>query len=344
MEIDHKRALVGAGVALAAGGAAALVEHRHLRRISSDPEDSLLRDPPHGRELTATSADGTRLHLEAFGPDEGQTVVLAHGWTENLLFWTFVIRELCEKGLRVVAYDLRGHGESGTATDGDYSVSRFGQDVEAVLDAAVPEGQRAVVAGHSLGAMSIVAWAEEHDVERRASAVALLNTGVGELLTEALLIPVPWLAQFLNRTLPPSVFVGSRAPIPRFSTPISNALTKYMTFGPSASAARVAFFERMLVACPPDVRADVGIALSELELYHALPRLTVPAVVLAGENDKLTPPSHAERIAEQLPSLKRLVVLPQTGHMAPLERPAEVAEVLADLAAGIASNRGAVAA
>ena len=69
-------------------------------------------------------------------------------------------------------------------------------------------------------------------------------------------------------------------------------------------------------------RADVGIALSEMELDDALPRLTVPTIVIAGENDRLTPPSHARRIAEMLPQLERLIVLPDTGHMGAARAPA----------------------
>ena len=133
--------------------------------------------------LGVRSADGTQLHAELFGPDSGQTIVLAHGWTEMLAYWVYVIRDLSARGLRVVAYDLRGHGESEPAADGDYSIARFGEDLEAVLEACVPEGERAVVAGHSLGAMSIAAWVEHHDVAHRVNGAALLNTGVdlGEL-------------------------------------------------------------------------------------------------------------------------------------------------------------------
>jgi pimeloyl-ACP methyl ester carboxylesterase len=106
----------------------------------------------------------------------------------------------------------------------------------------------------------------------------------------------------------------------------------------------VAFYERMLVVCPPDVRADVGLAMSELELHHALPRLTVPAIVIAGELDKLTPPKHAQRIAEELPQLKQLIVLPGCGHMGPLERPREVAEALIELSSLATRSAGPVAA
>ena len=88
--------------------------------------------------LSVRSADGTALHAEAFGPEDGATVVLAHGWTETLSFWTYVIERLSQRGLRVVAYDLRGHGRSEPAAAHDYEMERFGEDLEAVLEACVP--------------------------------------------------------------------------------------------------------------------------------------------------------------------------------------------------------------
>jgi pimeloyl-ACP methyl ester carboxylesterase len=343
MSDRHDRRLWAAvGGATGLGIAAAVGERRHLGRIAHDPEERFLRDLPSGRPLVARSADGTQLHAEVFGADDGQTIVLAHGWTEMLGYWIYVISDLSARGLRVVAYDLRGHGRSDPASGGDYSIARFGDDLEAVLEASLPEGARAVVAGHSLGAMSIAAWAERHDVERRASGAALLNTGVGDLLAEHLLVPVPAIAWLLNATIGPLGFAGRRSTLPRFSTPLSHRLIRYIAFGPSATPAQVAFYERMLVAVPPDVRADVAIALSELDLYAALPRLTVPTIVIAGELDRLTPPSHANRIAAAIPRLEQLIVLPGAGHMGPLERPHEVGEALAAIA-GVAARDDAAA-
>jgi pimeloyl-ACP methyl ester carboxylesterase len=320
---------IGTVGALAASGA---LQAAHMRRIARDPEKAALEDTPKGRTQSVVSADGTALHVEVFGPDDGETVVLAHGWTEAIQYWIYVIRGLADRGLRVVAYDLRGHGDSAPAKGGDYAIPRFGEDLEAVLAGCVPEGQRAVVAGHSLGAMSIASWAEKHDVERHVKAAALLNTGVGDLIAEHLILPLPGIAQALNSVIARRGFLGSRAPLPRFSTPLSYAAIRYIAFGPEATPAQVAFFERMLITCPPQVRADIGIAMSDMDLHDALPRLTVPTLVIAGANDRLTPPSHARRIAEMLPELRRLTVLENTGHMTPLERPEVVIDALAELA------------
>ncbi|MBV9310811.1 MAG: alpha/beta hydrolase [Solirubrobacterales bacterium] len=329
--------------AAAAGGAAAALQARHMRRIARDPARAQLEHPVGGREMTVVSADGTRLHVEIFGHGEAQPVVLAHGWTENLDIWTHVIGQLTEHGLRVVAVDMRGHGKSERAASRDYSVARYGEDLGAVLEQCVAEEERAVVAGHSLGAMAIVAWAEHDQADRRIGAAALINTGLGDLVTEHLLVPVPGLARLMDAIVPTSRVLGARGPLPRFSTPVSYGIIRYAAFGPTTTPAQVAFYERMLAVCPPSARAATGMAFSELELHHALARLTVPTIVIAGEKDRLTPPSHARRAAELLPDLHGVIELKATGHMGPLERPDAVSGALADLAA-IARGETAVAA
>lgn len=310
-------------------GAAAL-QWRFNRSIAHDPAGEELQQPPSGTPVHAVSADGTRIYAESFGPEDGLPVILAHGWTENLSYWIYIIKALSGRDYRVVSYDLRGHGHSDGA--GDYSIIRFGEDLEAVLAAVVPDGRKALVAGHSLGAMSIASWANHHDVERRVGAAVLANTGVGDLLAEQLLLPLPAFARGLNRVLATSRFMGSRAPLPRFSSPLSHAMLRWIAFGPTATPAQLAFYERMLIAMPPRARADIGIAISEIDLYEALARLTVPTIVIAGEKDRLTPPSHAKRIAEELPALEELIILPDTGHMGPLERPREIIQALVGLA------------
>ena len=339
--MDRKRLLGAAGAAgLATAGA--LAQRRHMRRIAEDPERAILERPLDGRPLKASSADGTELHAEVFGRDDAQTLVLAHGWTETIGIWVYLIDELARE-FRIVAYDLRGHGQSARPAGGDYSIERFGEDVEAVLGAALPDGEKAVVAGHSLGGMSIVAWAEHHDVTAHASGAALLFTGVGGLLRSQMVVAVPGFAAALAEPIARHGFLGSRAPLPRASTPISSAVLRRVAFGPAASPAQVAFLERMVAACPADVRAAVGLATSHIELEHALPRLTVPTLVMAGANDRLTPPSHAHRMAAGVPQLQALIELPDTGHMGPLERPQEMATALRSLARDARAARTDVA-
>ncbi len=309
------------------------IERRHyLRRISGDPDYPVLSHPPSGRPIDVLAFDGTVLHAEVFGPAEAPTIVLAHGWTEALRFWVHQIIDLSRRDFRVVAYDLRGHGRSSKSPRDDYSIRAFGDDIEAVLRICVPEGERAVLVGHSLGAMSIASWAERHPVTDRASAAGLICTGLVDLLSEHLVLRPPRIAAAAFR--PISAYVlGAPWSIPAFSPSLLDLAIRYVAFGPTAGPAQVAFYERMLRECPADVRAGAAAAMANMDILDALSRLTVPTLVLAGSRDRLTPPSHARRIAAELPGPAEVVELPLSGHMAPLERPAEVNYRLRALAA-----------
>jgi pimeloyl-ACP methyl ester carboxylesterase len=327
-----------AGIALAGAGgltAAALwmiERRRYLRRIAADPDYPVLSAPPVGRQHDVHAFDGTILHAEVFGPEDAPTIVLAHGWTEALRFWVHQIADLSREDFRVVAYDLRGHGRSSKSPRDDYSIRAFGDDVEAVLRACVPAGERAVLVGHSLGAMSIASWAERHPVAERASAVGLLCTGLVDLLTEHQVFRPPRIPNAVFR--PISAYVlGAPGTIPGFSPSVLDAVIRYVAFGPTAGPAQIAYYERMLRECPPEVRAGTAVAMSNMDILDALSQLTVPTLVLAGSRDRLTPPSHARRIAAELPLPTEVVELPLSGHMAPLERPAEVNDRLRALAA-----------
>jgi pimeloyl-ACP methyl ester carboxylesterase len=324
----HRTVALGA---LAVVGAAAAAEARLLRRIGTDPADAALRAFQAGRPVTVISADGTELHAEEFGPETAPTIVLIHGWTEAIAYWAFVIDEL-KRDFRVIAYDLRGHGRSGRATDADYSLERFGQDVDAVLRAAVAGGRVRLVAGHSLGAMSIASWAHQFDVAAHAESAALLNTGLGGLIAGAAVVAVPAFAERLRDPLGRRLFLGSSSPIPPFTSPLHHFLISYIAFGPTATPGMVEFYRRLITACPADVRAAVGLAMADMELNPALAKLTIPTLVMAADRDRLTPVAQAERIASELPRLTELIVLPNTGHMGPLERPAEVSAALRELA------------
>ncbi len=320
----------------AAGGlaaaAAAAAEVHYLRALNRNPEYLRLIEPLSGRPFSVTSADGTALYAEAFGSaaDSGRpALVFAHGWTEALRFWAPVIRCLQDSDLRLFAFDLRGHGRSAPAAGGDYGLERFGEDIEAMVTAADPGDGRVTVVGHSLGAMSIAAWAQHHDPGRHAQAAALVNTGLGDLLASHLLFGE--LAKVLNHPRTSRAVMGARLRVPPFSTPLQQAAIRYIAFGPDATAAQVAFYERMLIECHADVRAAVGVSLSDMDLWQALERLTIPTLVVAGDRDRLTPPAHARRIARELPQPAGLIELPDTGHMSPLERPRELSEALRHL-------------
>ncbi|PRC52272.1 alpha/beta hydrolase, partial [Mycobacterium sp. ITM-2017-0098] len=76
---------------------------------------------------------------------------------------------------------------------GGYSLDHLAADLDAVLDATLAPGERAVIAGHSMGGIAISSWSGRlpHRVAERADAVALINTTTGDLLRNVNLLPVP---------------------------------------------------------------------------------------------------------------------------------------------------------
>ncbi|MCP9488393.1 MAG: alpha/beta hydrolase [Solirubrobacteraceae bacterium MAG38_C4-C5] len=315
------------------------------RAIEADPLKAVLDTPLEGRGqevVEVVAPDGTPLHAEVFGPADAPTVVLVHGWTCTLETWTHQIQAL-DGDLRLVAFDLRGHGRSGRPPGGDWSIEALAGDLDAVLRACVPDGERAVLAGHSLGAMTTVAWADQHpdEVRERVAGASLISTGLGDLITESLLVGTPGPLQLVKGTVG-RAFLGARAPLPSATTPLSNRVIRYIACSPNASPATVAFCEKMILSCHRAARGGCGATVSDLELREALKDLAVPTAVLVGERDRLTPPVHARAMADVLPDVTAYVELPGIGHMTPLEAPAEVtASIRALTARAVAHARAA---
>lgn len=290
---------------------------------------------PPGRTVKVRSADGTRLHTEVFGPRDGYPIVLAHGITCAIRAWTYQIAELA-RDYRVIAFDHRGHGRSDIPPRGNYSLRHLAADVDAVLDGTLAPGERAVIAGHSMGGMAIAAWSDlyRHKVTSRADAVALVNTTTGDLLREVRLLSVP-------APLAAARILGGRALIDTFGSfavpplagHVSRRMISMLAVGVDADRAVGALINELFTATSPMGRGGCGKALTAaLGAKHIdLTGLTVPTLVIASQRDRLTPLVQSERIAAALPNSAGLVVLPG-GHCSMLERPLEVNRELQALA------------
>jgi pimeloyl-ACP methyl ester carboxylesterase len=318
---------------LAGAGAAVASELRHRRAVARDPQWELLRSPLAGDPVTVLSADGTELHVEVFGPLEAPTFVLAPGWTEELQIWDLLTRGLLGRGFRVVSYDPRGQGLSDCSRGLDQSIERYGEDLAAVLGATCGGRDDVIVAGHSMGGMSLVAWAAGTDVSEHARAVALISTGVSGLVDDLALLPSSIPMQTRRAILTP--LLAGDQPMVAYSTPLSRAINRHVMFGPDATAAHMAFIEPMIWRMHGKLRAAAAVTMRELNISAALARVDVPALVVVGENDRLTPPVHARRMVAALPRVAEFVQLPRTGHMTPVERPAELEHALVALAESV---------
>lgn len=282
--------------------------------------------PVARRELTAVSADGARLHIEEHGTEGAPAVVLAHGWTCSIAFWAAVVRQLAPDH-RVIVYDQRGHGRTPATGRDTCTPATLADDLGAVLDAALAPGERAVLGGHSMGGMTLMAAADRPYLRERAAALMLCSTGSAGLPRESRVIPVRTrrLRAGAHRVLLASRL--SMGPV----TPVSKAVLRYVTLGRGATPAQLEACARIVLACPRVSRGDWGRMLGTLDLDAEVARLTLPTAVVHGVADRLTPVTHARRIAAALPRCAGVTELEGAGHMTPVEAPHEVAEVLRGL-------------
>jgi pimeloyl-ACP methyl ester carboxylesterase len=286
--------------------------------------------PVPARELTVVSADGARLHVEAHGPENAPPVVLAHGWTCSTAFWAAQIRDLAADH-RVIAYDQRGHGRSPASRA--CGTDALADDLEAVLRATLAPGRRAVLVGHSMGGMTIMAAAGRPALREHAGAVLLCSTGAARLAEESTVLP---LRAGKARTALTRRILVSRAPLGPV-TPLTRRILTYATMGPAAEPRMVEACARIVHACPRGVRRAWGQVLARLDLDEAVRALDVPAAVLAGTADRLTPVTHARALAGALPRCLGLTELPGLGHMTPVEAPDRVTAAIRELTATYAT-------
>ena len=292
-------------------------------------------DLPPSRSMVVHSADGTRLHTEVFGPAGGYPIVLAHGITCSLQVWYEQISEL-SRDHRVIAYDHRGHGRSGVPAASAYSLDHLAADLDAVLAAVLRPGERAVVAGHSLGGIAISAWSDRFRdrVRERVDAVALINTTTGDLLDKIQLLQVPGIFR-ATRVAAARAMIRSLggAPLVQGTQPGSRFFLQMMAVGGDTDPAIARFLHDLFAATPPAGRGAWARVLVD-EMGHRshidLSGLTVPTLVVGSSEDRLLPISQARKIAADAPDLVELVELPG-GHCAILEHPGDINAHLRDL-------------
>ncbi len=340
-----RNALVGLGVGVAAAGVASVAglaidrlwrDREHAIALGTDEDFSVQAS----QTLVVVADDGVPLHVEVDDPEDldehRPTVVLSHGYTLDLRSWVYQRRALREAGYRVVAWDQRGHGQSGTGDAASYTVDQLGADLAEVIREAAPEGDLVLV-GHSMGGMTVMALAEAYPglIAERVVAVGMLSTSAGGLHR------ITWglgsaLGGVVNRVGPFAMgrladrqelvdaalrggrnlqeFLVARS---SFASPVPMAvvrLTADMIFGTT--------LETMAAYVPGLNRHDKAEALAHFEGLELL--------VLNGDHDVLTSPLHSDELIERLPGAEHVLVK-DAGHIITLEHPELVSRHLVDL-------------
>lgn len=285
------------------------------RRIDDGTDPYQLEELLHplpGVEAFVVRDDGTRIRTIVAGA--GTTVILAHGYGVTADAWNLVAERLTRDGLRVIAFDQRGHGASTIGSDGVGS-AQMAEDLAAVLTHY--DVRDAVLAGHGMGGFLALRYLLDHPDEARSRLRGLVMVGshAGELGKSS-----PQ-----NKAQVP--LLGTRAASVVLGSDLYGRLVSATVFGHRSPSAIEAF--RQLVAAQNHRDLHPAVEMQVYESYY--PRLgdvTVPAQVLAGTADKTTLPRHAEKLAAGLP-FANLTWLDDVGHMVLWEAPDAVIDAIA---------------
>jgi pimeloyl-ACP methyl ester carboxylesterase len=346
--------VAGTGAALAAGWAA---QHRLVARSHATPDDiaaeglTLPDDLVH-RFIDAD--DGGTVHVVERG--QGPVVVLLHGFMLSSALWAHQLRDLAENH-RVIAPDLRGHGQSvpgragfstvdtpdlldelrvdaamAAAQQGSPGARRMARDVRTVLQAL--EVEDAVVVGHSMGGMVALQLAHDlpaAELQRRVAGLVLVSTTGGPF---SRLPGFGGMARVAGPVSARAVNLADRWGVRTVASPDVRWWLTRVGFGADAPPPQVRFVEGLHLATSSRTLSELIPSLALFDLSGWLGSLELPVLVVVGTHDRLTPPRHALRTAGALPH-SQLVELPRCGHMPMLERRHEFARLVEEFSAKI---------
>jgi pimeloyl-ACP methyl ester carboxylesterase len=239
------------------------------------------------------------IYYQAYHPDDRdrKPLVLIHGAGGDHLSWPPQIRRL--PGCRVYTPDLPGHGKS--KGHGLQRISAYGERIHSwLLDLGLTE---VIFCGHSMGG-AIALWL---GVLHPDCVKGLILIGTGARL------PV-------NLTL-----IENLADAKVYGATVDNICR--WSFSLHAEPALINNVKKQMLQTRPSVLQGDFRACDAFDLSEDLDRIQVPTLIIVGELDKMTPVRFSEKLEEGIPEAD-LVVLPQTGHMVPLEKPQSTAALV----------------
>jgi non-heme chloroperoxidase len=272
--------------------------------------------------MTVSTPDGARLavwDIPGDGPG-APVVVLPHCWGCSHEVWLPVARRLAAHGCRVVLYDQRGHGLSQRGS-APLDFPTLADDLATVLEAT--DVRDAVLAGHSMGGMTIMALGTYRPEVLRARARAAVLVATAATSPTA---PNARAAQ-LGRMVISSPALSRAMRLPNGRVFVRNV------FGNEPVRAHMELTRQLFAGCEGGVRGDFLVSMSAMNLLEGIATIEVPTTVLVGSRDRLTLPAKAEEMVGAIPG-SRLVTLPNRGHMLPLEDPDAVTDEILRAAKG----------
>ncbi len=281
-------------------------------------------------EETLITIRGLKICLCTWGPEEGPLVLCLHGILEQGAAWSEVAIRLAQKGYRVIAPDLRGHGRSDRlGKGGSYNLIDFLGDIDAIVEYLA--GKAFILVGHSLGSVLGAIFATIRP--QRIKNIVLVETILPTANEDD--DPTASLTNQLNHMAAPPehpVFPNVEAAAERLrkATPaITHSLAMILA-------------ERITEPCEggvrwrwePLLRTRAGISLNGIgrsRYLKLLKKIKVPITLVYGDKSSFNRIEDLNQQHEAMPNATKVVV--SGGHNLPLEAPSALAKIISSAVA-----------
>jgi non-heme chloroperoxidase len=289
-DTSRRNVLLGGLIATVATGwpAAALAQ-------MNSRQDTLSSPPSKGTETmsTITTKDGTEIYYKDWGPKSAQPIVFHHGWPLSGDDWDTQMLYLLDKGYRVIAHDRRGHGRSAQVSDG-HDMDHYAADIAAVVEHL--DLRNAVHIGHSTGGGEATRYVAQHGQRQGRVAKLVLIGAVPPVMVKTPSNP---------GGLPIEVFDGLR------KTLADNRAQFYLDFpsGPFYGFNRpgakpipgvIQNWWRQGMMGSAKAHHDGIKAFSETDFTEDLKIISVPTLVMHGDDDQIVPIADSALLSSKL--------------------------------------------
>jgi non-heme chloroperoxidase len=256
---------------------------------------------------TVTTRDGVAIFYKDWGPRTAQPVMFHHGWPLSADDWDAQMLYFLSQGYRVIAHDRRGHGRSSQVSDG-HDMDHYAADAAAVAEHL--DLRNTVHIGHSTGGGEVARYVARHGQPQGRVAKAILVAAVPPLMVRTESNP---------GGTPIEVFDGFRKALAQnraqfFRDVASGPFYGFNRPGATVSQGVIDNWWRQGMAGSAKAHYDGIKAFSETDQTDDLRSITVPTLVVHGDDDQIVPIDDSSRLSVKLLPKGTLRVYPGLPH------------------------------
>ncbi|MCC2003196.1 alpha/beta fold hydrolase [Enterobacter bugandensis] len=254
-----------------------------------------------------TTKDGVNIYYKDWGPKEAQPIVFHHGWPLSADDWDNQMLFFLAEGYRVIAIDRRGHGRSDQVSEG-HDMDHYAADASAVVESL--DLHNAVHVGHSTGGGQVARYVAKYGQPQGRVAKAVLVSAVPPLMVKTENNP---------GGTPVEVFDGFRKALAAnraqfYLDVASGPFYGFNRAGAEVSQGTIQNWWRQGMIGSAKAHYEGIKAFSETDQTEDLKTITVPVLVMQGDDDQVVPHKNAALLQDKLLANSVLKIYPGFPH------------------------------